>query len=108
MVVGMEMIGVILHERRAALEAARHDFHRAEQRGGLPVAFGAEAVTIGHQALDARPGNCFKPCKSSNVVVKPLKLPFAKKCAQAEFDARAVAEGFVTLAAFLQIPAATS
>ena len=48
---GIEVIGVILHERGAALQAGGHDFHRAHQRAGLPVAFGAEAIAVGHQPL---------------------------------------------------------
>ena len=50
------MIGVILHERRAAVESARHDFHRAHQRGGFPVAFAGETVAVGHQPLRREAG----------------------------------------------------
>ena len=51
LVVRLQMIGVILHERRAAFQPARHDLHRADERGGLPIAFGGETVTVRHQAL---------------------------------------------------------
>ena len=33
-----------------------HDLHRPHQRGGLPVAFGAEAVAVGHQPLHGQAG----------------------------------------------------
>ena len=45
------MVGVVLHERDAARQAARHDLHRADHRRGLPVALGAEAVAVAHQPL---------------------------------------------------------
>jgi len=48
---GMEMIGVVLHERRAAFQSGRHDFHGADQGAGFPIAFRAKAITVGHQPL---------------------------------------------------------
>ncbi|CAH0327263.1 hypothetical protein SRABI128_05928 [Microbacterium sp. Bi128] len=46
-----EVVGVVLHERGAAGEPGAHDFGCPDQDGSLPVALGAEAVTVGHEAL---------------------------------------------------------
>ncbi len=51
-----EVVGVVLHERRPAGQPRRHDLEDADERGCLPVALGAEAVAVGHQPLDADPG----------------------------------------------------
>ena len=53
---GPEMVGVVLHEGRAALEPRRHDLHGPHESRGLPVALGAEAVAVGHEALDGEAG----------------------------------------------------
>src|SRR5271166_3985773 len=46
-----QMIGVVFHERGAARQSLAHDLHGAYQGRGLPVALGAESVTLGHQSL---------------------------------------------------------
>ena len=51
-----EVVRVVLHERRPAGQALGHDLEDAHEGRGLPVALGAEAVALGHQALDADPG----------------------------------------------------
>ena len=50
------MIGVVLHERGATGLAGTHDLQDPHEHRALPVALGAEAVAIGHEALygDAR------------------------------------------------------
>ena len=51
-----QVVGVVLHERRAAGRPVAHHLHDADERGRLPVAFGAEPVAVGHQPLDGDPG----------------------------------------------------
>ena len=53
---GVEVVGVVLHERDAAGQPAGHDLHRADHRRGLPVALGAEPVAVAHEPLDGQPG----------------------------------------------------
>ena len=53
---GLEMVGVVLHEGGAAGQARRHHLQRAQQHRGLPVAFAAEAVAVGHQPLHGEAG----------------------------------------------------
>src|SRR6478609_2715239 len=52
----IEVIGVVLHEARAAAESSRHRLHGAKQRARFPVAFGAKAVSLGHQPLNGQAG----------------------------------------------------
>ena len=47
----LKVIGVILHKGGAAVQAAGHHLHNAQQRCGLPVAFAGKAVALLHQAL---------------------------------------------------------
>ena len=56
---GIEVIGVVLHERGAAFEPVGHDFHDADERGGLPIAFPGETVAVFHQALHGEAGQLF-------------------------------------------------
>ena len=51
-----EVVGVVFHEAHAAGESGRHDLRGAEERGGLPVAFRAEAVALFHEALAGEAG----------------------------------------------------
>ena len=56
LVAGGQVVGVVLHEGGAAGQAGAHDLGGADQDGGLPVAFGAEAVAVGHQPLHGQAG----------------------------------------------------
>ena len=49
-----QVVGVVLHERGAlgGRVAGRHDLHEAHHRGRLPVALGAKAVALLHEALN--------------------------------------------------------
>ena len=53
---GTEVVGVVLHERGAAGLALAHDLQDPHERRGLPVALGAEAVAVGHEALHGDAG----------------------------------------------------
>src|SRR5438552_1192743 len=97
------MVGVILHERRAALEAARHDLHRADERTRLPVAFAAETKASGHHALRADARQLREAVQIFKGVGVALEAAGSEKLMDAQFDARRFADGFVTLAALLQI-----
>ncbi len=77
-------------------------FIARSKRGGLPVAFGAEAVAVGHQSLGGEAGQLPQPVQIFERVGEPLEAAFLEKCAQAELEARAVAQRVVALAALLQ------
>ena len=51
-----QMIGVILHKRRAALQTMTHDLYGANKSCGFPVPLSAEAVSIGHKPLRCNSG----------------------------------------------------
>ena len=53
---GLQVVRVVLHEARAAREARAHHGGGAHEHRGLPVALGAEAVAVGHEALHGEPG----------------------------------------------------
>src|SRR5271165_4185397 len=61
MAIWREVVGVVLHERGPARQSLAHDLHRAHERRRLPVALGAEAVTVSHQALRPQSGKLPKP-----------------------------------------------
>ena len=51
---GHEVVGVVLHQGGAAVQAVAHHGADAHQHGGLPVAFGGEAeAVLGREALRA-------------------------------------------------------
>ena len=53
---GRQVVGVVLHERRATGQARAHHLGGADEDRGLPVALGAEAVAVGHEPLHGEPG----------------------------------------------------
>ena len=102
MPIGREMVGVVLHERCAAGQPFAHDLHRPHERGGLPVALGAKAVTIRHQPLRSEPRKLPKPMQvleGRREAVEPASL---EERAQSELEPGAVKERLVTLAASAQ------
>ena len=102
MPIGREMVGVVLHERCAAGQPFAHDLHRPHERGGLPVALGAKAVTIRHQPLRSEPRKLPKPMQvleGRREAVEPASL---EERAQSELEPGAVKERLVPLAAFAQ------
>jgi len=82
LVAGREMISVIFHERRATREAARHDFHGADERGGFPIAFASEAVAVGHQALRREAGQLHETVQIFKRCGKPWKPPAVRNARQ--------------------------
>ena len=82
---------------------AGHDLHRPQQRRRLPVAFRAEAVTIGHEPLGGNAGQLRQPAQILKRGGEALEISGLQKCAQAEFDAGGFAHGTVPGAAFAQI-----
>jgi hypothetical protein len=68
---GVEMVGVIFHERRAARQAGGHHLHRPHQGAGLPIAFGPEAVAFGHEPLHREAGQLLQPVQVLEGVVNP-------------------------------------
>jgi hypothetical protein len=102
LVARLQMIGVILHERRAALEAARHDFHRADERGGFPIAFAGETVAVRHQALRREAGQLHQTVQIFKRRGETLEFPPSETRATRVRCAR-LRGRIVALAAFFQI-----
>ena len=80
-----------------------HDLHRPQQRRRLPVAFRAEAVAVGHEALGGNAGQLRQPVQILKRGGEALEIAGLQKRAQAEFDAGGLAHGIVPGAAFAQI-----
>ncbi len=98
-VVAREVVGVVLHERGAAGEAGGHDLHGADHRRGLPVALPAEAVAVGHQALDGESGELLEAVEVLERVGEGDEAAVGEEPAQAELDPRAVAQALRAVAA---------
>ena len=64
--------------RGAAGQAGAHDLGDAHEHGGLPVALGAEAVAVGHEALHGEAGQLPSAPRSSKFVVKAPKSPASR------------------------------
>ena len=89
---GVEVVGVVLHEGHAAGQAVGHDLHRPDHGGRLPVAFGAEAVAVAHQALDGKAGQLGQPVEVLEGVGEGDEPTVVEESAQPELDPRAVAQ----------------
>ena len=84
----IQVIGVILHEGRAAVQSGAHDLHGAQQRGGLPVAFRAKAVAIRHQPLR---GQSRQLCQSVQILERrgeALEIALFEEAPHPDFDPR--------------------
>ena len=96
--VGGQVVRVVLHERDAARQAARHDLHGADHRRGLPVALGAEAVAVAHQPLDGEArqlGHAVEVLEGRGERREPAGV---EEAAQADLDPRPVAQRLGALA----------
>ena len=60
-VLRFQVIGVVFHEGGSSFQALPHHLHDTHQRRCLPVALGAEAVTVGHESLDSQSRQLDKP-----------------------------------------------
>ena len=87
------MIGVVLHERRTTREARSHHLHCPDQRRGLPVAFGTEAVAVCHQTLHRDSGQLLQAVQVLERVGECFEVAVFEKSTQAKFDARCVPQG---------------
>jgi hypothetical protein len=99
---GREVVGVVLHEGGAAGEAGAHDLHGAQEGGGLPVALGAEAVAVGHEALAGETGELAEAVEVLEGGGEALELALLEEGAHAELVAGGIAEGVVAGAALLE------
>ena len=80
----------------AAFEAARHDFHRSDERGGFPIAFSAETKARRHHALRTDAGQLREAVQIFKRVGVACKTAVGEKCFESQFNARRVADGLVT------------
>ena len=72
---GAEVVGVVLHERDPARPPRRHHLERPQQHRCLPVALGAKAVALCHQALHGYPGQLAEPPQVLEVGGEGAKAP---------------------------------
>jgi len=87
-----QVVGVVLHKGRAAWHARRHGLDRPDQHRCLPVALRPEAVPVGHQALDGEAGQLSQPAQVLEVGSEGPEAAAGEECAQADLDARGVAQ----------------
>ena len=84
----VQVVGVVFHERGAARQAGGHHLHGAHQRGGLPVALGAEAVAVRHQALDGEAGELRQAVQVLEGRREGAEAAVLEEAAHAQLDAR--------------------
>ncbi len=99
---GAEMVGVIFHEADAALQPGAHHLHRADEGGGLPVTFRAEAVAVAHQTLDSQTGQLRQSVQIFKGGGEGFEVASFEEVAHPNFDARAITQGGMFVAAGLQ------
>ena len=102
LVAGLEVVGVVLHERGAAGQARAHHLGDAHEHGGLPVALGAEAVAVGHEALHGEAGQLAQRAEVLEVGREGAEVAGLEEGAQAQLDARAVAQRVPLVAVLLK------
>ena len=96
---GVEVVGVVLHEARAAGQAGAHDVRGAHEDRGLPVALGAEAVAVGHEALHGEARQLLQRAEVFEGRGEGAEAARLEERAQAELDRGAVAQRLVAVAA---------
>ena len=85
-----QVVGVILVEAGAlgALHALGHDLHQADHTCGLPVALGAEAVSLLHQALDCKTRQLLQGSQIAEVGDDGLIILLLQEALEADLDLR--------------------
>ena len=73
---------------------------QAHQRGGLPVAFGAEAVAFGHQPLAGEPRELLEPVQILESRREGTEATGLEERSHGDLLTRGVAQDFALLAAF--------
>ena len=101
---GAEVVRVVLHERRAAVEADRHRLDDADERGGLPVALAPEAVAVGHEPLRRDARELAQRAEVLERVGERAEAALLEERAQAELDARRLHERVAPLRRRLAAP----
>jgi hypothetical protein len=66
---------------------ARHDLHGAQQRRGLPVALGAEAVAVRHEPLHREAGELLEAVEVLEGGGEALEAAVLEERAQPQLDA---------------------
>ena len=81
-----QIVGVVFHERRSTGQAGAHHLHGANQRGGLPVSFGAKAVSIGHQALHGDAGKLREAVQVFECIGESSEVAVREEMPKSQFD----------------------
>ena len=103
LVAGNEVVGVVLHEARTAGQSLAHDVCYVHEDRGLPVALGAEAVALGHEALDGEPRQLLERTKVFEARREGAEAASFEEGAQSHLDRRAIAQRLVALTAATQL-----
>ena len=73
-------------------QARGHDLHQPDHDRRLPVALGAEADAVGHQALDADARQLGEPIEILERVGEAPEAAVLEECAQSDLDPRGLAQ----------------
>ena len=102
---GLEVIGVIFHERGAAIQPLRHHLQRAQQRGRLPVALGAESIASRHQTLRGQARQLRQAVQIFECCGESGEVAFLQELRQPELDPRRLAHRIMPIATGAQVRA---
>src|SRR5580704_2449565 len=82
----LEMIGIVLHERRAAGKPSAHNLNGAHQSCGLPIPFSAKAVSVGHETLHGNSGKLRKAMQVLESVGESVRACVLEEVPQSDLD----------------------
>src|SRR5581483_7299554 len=94
-----KVVGVVLHEGSSAFESGAHNFHGPNQRGGLPVALRAKAVSIRHQTLRSNARKLGESMEVLKGIGECFEISLFEEMSQAQLNARGFAKGGAFFAA---------
>ena len=98
-----QVIGVVLHQRRAAGQAGAHDLGRPDQHRRLPVPFGAESVAVRHQPLHRQAGQLLQPAQVLEVGREGPESAGVEEGPEPELDRGTVAQRLMALLSALEL-----
>src|SRR5262249_39404250 len=84
----LQMIGIVFHERRAALESLTHDLHGTHQGCSLPITLRSKAVAVSHQPLHCNSWELSQSVQVLERIGESTRLVFFQEMAQSDFNSR--------------------